>query len=327
MNFTINYNTHNKGDKQMKIEEAYSLDHEDVIDAEKAYELYWEEIIQDKRNFQCPDPDCDAQITCAGLELSREEMKKIPHFRLYGKHNNECSLNENIQDQHKDRPVSTEENLMKYINNEVDIFLLDRPQDHSTTAVTKCSKKDIDHKKNKKRIKEESSSGLKRIPKYSTIKPLITKYEKYQREETLGNHYIHIKGYNVSYKEMFINVSNTKFESMSKYKRVYFGEAKIYAPTGRNYYIIRFKDSITKGQKEYYPSIYISEKLINEHYMNRKWRKTLDMLKDSLDSEKLIFFVYSKPTYKKKETENKTNEYIDFSIASLDYIDYRFDVE
>lgn len=38
-----------------KIEEAYSLEYEEVIDAEKAYELYWDGLIQEKEHLNVQD--------------------------------------------------------------------------------------------------------------------------------------------------------------------------------------------------------------------------------------------------------------------------------
>lgn len=314
-----------QGGIKMKIEEAYSLDYGGIVDAEKAYELYWEELIKDKKNFQCPDPNCDAQITCAGIDLPRDKMKKTLHFRIYGKHSEKCSLSKNINEQKRDKPNNTNENPMRYINSEIDVFLANRPKNHNIITLTEAKKESLKHNEIKKKIDKDINSGTKRIPKYSTIKPLISKYQKYSEEETVGNHYINIKENKISYKEMFVSLSDIKFELMSNDNRIYFGKAHIYMPNGKNDYILRFEEPIIKNKEEYYPSVYISRTLINKHYMSQKWEQKLEELKKSSKYEKVIFFVYSKPTYKEKTIREETCKFIDFIITSLDHFDYRYD--
>ena len=72
-----------------KIEEAYSKEYNEIIDVEKAYELYWDGLITDKRAFECPK--CSLKITAANIDKVRVEMKNTPHFKAYGEHELGCS--------------------------------------------------------------------------------------------------------------------------------------------------------------------------------------------------------------------------------------------
>ena len=56
----------------MKVVHAYSLDCEDIVDVEKAYDLYWANIIKDPKNFECISVNCSAEITCANIYKLRK---------------------------------------------------------------------------------------------------------------------------------------------------------------------------------------------------------------------------------------------------------------
>ena len=47
--------------------EAYSIEIDEVIDAEKAYELYWEDLINDVHDFICSEEGCTAQLTLSSV--------------------------------------------------------------------------------------------------------------------------------------------------------------------------------------------------------------------------------------------------------------------
>ena len=80
----------------MAIDIAYSIEINDYLDPDRAYEYYWTEIIKDKKGFECPGDNCSAQITCANLDEDRQNMRMVPHYRVYGDHSTECEIfNEN----------------------------------------------------------------------------------------------------------------------------------------------------------------------------------------------------------------------------------------
>ena len=93
----------------MSIEKAYSIEANDIIDAEEAYELYWNGIINDKKAFLCIY--CDAAITCANLDKKRAEMKNIPHFKCRG-HADECELIVEISSKKRNDKKRKERNFL-----------------------------------------------------------------------------------------------------------------------------------------------------------------------------------------------------------------------
>ncbi|MGG2103400.1 hypothetical protein [Stenotrophomonas sp. NRRL B-14846] len=67
----------------MATELAFSTEFNDTINAERAYELYWADVIADKRAFLCPEHEsgCPAKYTCANMDTEQLQLKQVPHFR------------------------------------------------------------------------------------------------------------------------------------------------------------------------------------------------------------------------------------------------------
>ncbi|HAA13857.1 MAG TPA: hypothetical protein DCE41_20070, partial [Cytophagales bacterium] len=62
------------------MEFAYSLELEEIMDAEEAYDHYQHQRIRDKTAFECPN--CGARVTTVNLGKLRQEMKRGVHYRL-----------------------------------------------------------------------------------------------------------------------------------------------------------------------------------------------------------------------------------------------------
>lgn len=297
-----------------KLEEAYSEEYEYIIDAEKAYELFWDGTITDKRAFQCTDSKCKAQITCVNIDKKRAEMKRTPHFKCYGQHSKECDAIKEYRESQVDKGEKGNGNPIKYLDDTVDIFSFNRPKRDGIIAKTKESidTKDV-HKEKKARIQSEYNINGRRSSTYYSVKPLISKFEKYSEENTLDKHFINIKGFNISYKRMFVNIRDTNIEDVEKYYRVYYGAGKIYkAKKNPNDFVVFFQGGF--GSKGIKTGIYLSSTVIDAHYRKNKWREELESLVGVKDKE-IIFFVNSKPEIKK--------EMIYLPISSMDFIDYR----
>ncbi|AFL99271.1 hypothetical protein Desde_0826 [Desulfitobacterium dehalogenans ATCC 51507] len=299
----------------MKIEEAYSYDYMDVVDAEKAYELFWEGVIKDKRNFECPAQNCKAQITCSNIDKQIEEMKNTPHFRVYGEHSDECDIYKEIKLAELD--VSTEKNKSRtsYLGSETDIFTTERPKNHYHTRKESVKDNDDKHKGIKTSIQTNRDNSLtKRSPEFYSIRPLISKFQRHSKENNLSQRFIKIKGYDVSYKEMFVKIDNNELDKLSKYPRIYFGEATVYRKNNSDF-VVRFASSIIDADVKYKPSLYISNEMINSYYWKHKLQTCLNELASNREKQVLVF-VYSKP-YKK-------DRFLNFYIDTLDLIDFRY---
>ncbi len=298
----------------MKVDIAYSLDFEGEIDVEKAYDLYWIGIIKDKHNFECPDPNCNAQITCANLDKPIFEIKNVPHFKVYGQHSSDCEVIKSIKNKKIHLSGKNNEKRNIYLDSTVDILLFDRPQSHSHISNSESKKlKRMQHEV-KINICNNSNQMSNRNPEYCTIKPLVSKYERFLKDNTAPFHKIDVKGYKVKYSEMFVQINAQDYASLSKYLRIYFGEANIYRK--EKGYQVRYKNTFRLNGQECNPSIYISDTTIEKHYMHSSWKRTLDELVN-LNKRRINFFLYSKPTVNEEK-------YINLPISKMDFFDYRF---
>jgi hypothetical protein len=296
-----------------KLEEAYSIEFEDVIDAEKAYELFWEGVIKDKRAFQCTDPNCEAQITCVNIDKKRAEMKQKLHFKCFGEHSEKCEAIKEFDEMQENRDKKTKQKSMNYIDNTVDIFSFNRPTKDGIVIRTKETVNNETTKEKKTRIKEKYKGSGSRNVTYYSIKPLISKFEKYSDENTLDKHFINIKGFNVSYKRMFVSIKDIDIDNVEKYFRVYYGIGRInkVKKNDKDFIIFFSKGFGDKGIKT---ASYISSKVIDEHYRKNKWREELEELTKIKDKE-IMFFINSKP--------EKKGDMIYLPITSMDFLDYR----
>ena len=189
---------------------AYSKEYEKVIDAEKAYELFWEGLIRDYRGFTCPDPACDAQVTLANARRERHSMKQRPNFRCYGQHIASC--------EHK---------VQKKVKC-LDILVLSSKKRPKKKGLSK-----IDYQK-------QSSSG-NRQSEYRTIMPIVNKFIDYKKSNLLDQYEILNQGKRLTYDEMFLELSGA-FDFFTKFNRIYYGPAKIVKSKDKDDYIIFFKN-------------------------------------------------------------------------------------
>lgn len=298
-----------------KIEEAYCVEYEDIIDPEQAYELYWDGIISDAKGFQCADPNCNAQITCRNMTKERKLMKQIPHFVCYGEHDELCNYIRDFKVDYSRKQKQKSKSRKKYLNEEVDILSFNRPKKDSVISKTQ---KDINLREVKKRKEELNGKykhQTKRIPTYYSIKSIVSKYIKYQECGELDAHYVQINGYDVSYNHMFINMAyHSVLDVTGKYSRVYYGKGKIKKIKNKEDFVIIFDEGF--NDEGYSTAIYISNEVIAQHYCKLKIKQMLDMLVH-MPNQRAMFYIYTKP-YK-----NEDKQRINLWLRSMDYFDYR----
>ncbi|UDB46119.1 hypothetical protein [Bacillus safensis] len=209
-----------------KIEEAYSLEYFDVIDAEKAYELFWDGLIKDKRKFKCPG--CNLKITAANIDKERTEMKNTPHFRSYGVHDFECSYE--FEKEMQSKSADNRENKKQLtIAKQVDSLFLERPKNHQFVNQSMNVKSSLNDNDKEISLKNNSihKNYQRKSSSYYSIKPLVSKFIKYKKENKLTENFINIKGYSISYADFFTDLTEVNLSNINKYKRVYYGDGEI----------------------------------------------------------------------------------------------------
>ncbi len=207
----------------MKGNEAYSLEYNEIIDAEETYELYSEGLITDKKAFICTGNDCEAQITCTNIDREKEDMKQLPHFRVYGEHSNNCEMRQEIE-----RTITINKNVENedYLDSTVIEFFEKIP---GSSERRESKRGQISFNENleiKNKLKNKYSKE-KRISKHFIIKSVVDKYLK--NIENLDNYFFSFKGFKVSFENMFLDIKQQKlnFSLELKYRRIYFGKGNI----------------------------------------------------------------------------------------------------
>ncbi|MBA6263908.1 hypothetical protein [Colwellia sp. Bg11-12] len=304
----------------MKVEQAYNLDSEEIVDAELAYDYYWSGIIKNKKNFECPAENCAVQITCANLDKTRQDMKVDPYFKAVGEHEPDCNLIKEIlkNDLSSNSGIGGRKSRAKKQDELPDVFGLSRPKSHLekkqkfSTGITP-----VTCKENKRKSKSETNISNFQSSTYYAVRAFVSKYLRYKSLSLLGQRYVNIKGYNVSYKEMFVDISGQNLNNISKYPRVYFGKAVI-VKRKENDYAVSFEASLSHNEELISPSIYIAESLINGAFTKKLSEEKFKILsqKNHLGS---WVFVYGIPKVKLV----KGNSYININISNLDYLDLR----
>lgn len=304
----------------MKIEKAYSLDGDEIVDAELAYDYYWAGIIKNKKNFECPAENCSAKITCANLDKIRQDMKVDPYFKAVSTHESDCDLKREMgKTQTSSNSVDkVANNKAKKIDNLPDIFGFSRPASHFYKKQKSLNNFSVvsSEERQSKRKSEANLSGRKSSTHYS-LRAFVSKFLRYQSKGLLCQRHIKIKDYDISYKEMFISVSGQDLDNISKYPRIYFGKAFINKRREVDY-SASFKESLLCDKKPLRPSIYISESLINDGFTQKLSQEKFEDISNKKPPISWVF-VYGIP---KVKTVKSTN-YININISSLDYFDLR----
>lgn len=307
--------------------EAYSIEIDEVIDAEKAYELYWEDLINDVHDFICSEEGCTAQLTLSSVNKERRQLKQVPHFRCFGEHKNNCPNDENNKLANK-KEVNGYGVTNRTIEKTIDNIHFERLKRINTT--TNINKLKIEKSNIKKRYhKEKIQRSGKRESDYYTIIPIVTKYINYKKDRTLYDNFIVSEGKKISYGNFFISLNSLNTIGINKFNRIYFGMAKIYKLKDKDNFRIVFRNKIKYNEKRYTPRAFISEKIINSSYKHNKWLNELQH--HSNTNEEVMVFILGKPRLNTvtRIHDNKVDkiekEYFNIEIcrAKLDLLDIR----
>jgi hypothetical protein len=309
----------------MKIDQAYSLDAKEVIDPELAYDYFWAGIIKNKRNFVCPANNCSVPITCANLDKLRDDMKVDPYFvtKRDNEHDGECDLVREIMEKEINLEIvsGNKKDRARKSENLPDIFGLSRPKSHFEKKISSptVTPTDVSEGKTNGNKKYSSTQNPQSTTHYS-VRAFVSKFLRYKSSGVFMERYVNIKGYDVSYGSMFVNIAGQDISTISKYPRIYYGKAFINIRKGKDYSVC-FQESLSHEDELTRPTTYISEAQLEEAFT-----KKLTAEKFSEYSKKkypcIWGFVYGIPRI--RVVENK--KYININISNLDYFDMRDEI-
>jgi len=315
-------NMSQKRGEPMSLDVAYSLDIDDYIDPDRAYDLFWSGIILDKHNFICPGSNCYAKVTCANLDVERQNMKVTPHYRKFGTHSAECEVDKNkpLKLFYEDGSIATEESTLGISVSEK--FILERPDSYydgekTGGAATKSKIKKVNKGKGKPSFVGERGH----IGSIYSVRTMVSRYIKYKKDKTLRFRRINIKGKDVLYQELFKCVWEQDLGSLPQHPVVYYGWAYVDRLKSDDGYRIKFKKNLMYGEKELMATILISDRLIDGYKIKRLVSTRLEKI-SVLDRPSAYVFVYSNPKINKSKIGI---EYANFKIDNLDFIDINYE--
>lgn len=307
----------------MHLEEAFSLQLGQHITAERAYELFWAGVIDDKRAFQCPGEGCTAQVTCANLDALEHDLKVQPHYRPYGEHVEGCAFSEEgapsaASSGTKRRDASTP------AMQTADVFNLSRPTDHfvRSTSTTPSSPQGV---RKTKSGGHAQSDGKPRQRHYYSVINIVQRWLNFRKNNLLSEAEIRIGANVLTYEKLFKGVYNQDAKSLEQAWHIYWGKAwasRIASDTG---YRIEFNNTMKAEGSLRRPSLLIRDDVIEAYPLKKLLIKRLEK---AIEKNKggCILFIYGAPSItpdlkNAAASAPPTRSFINFSVPSLDMID------
>lgn len=307
----------------MSLDVAYSIEAKDFLDPDRAYDLYWAGIIKDKKKFICPGSDCNAQVTCANLDEDLQDMKVVPHFRIYGEHSQNCEIlnKKPLKSQYEDDlPIKSEKRSID--ESVVDVFELSRPESYYDTTdligtpnSPLIKKPKFSAHNNQTTLKETGSIG-----KVYSVRSVVSRYIRYKKDGTLENRRVNIAGKDIPYRSIFKCIWEQELDNLPDHPVIYYGWAYINRFKANNGYQIKFKKTLKNGVDELTTTIMISDKLINSYKIKKLVTTRLQKINKQQKPTAFIY-IYAKPEIKESATGKK---YANFAINNLDMIDINY---
>lgn len=309
----------------MPLDIAYSLELEDFVDADKAYEFYWSGLITNKKAFICPGDNCQAQVTCANIDEETQNMRVVPHFRIYGEHGEKCEIFNKI-------PLKIMELMSREGNGEkksvelsvVDSFVLIRPpsyyeiRDKNDNLKKDELKKKINYK-SKNLTYTLMQTGF--ISSVYSVRTIVSRFIRYSADKSIDNRLINISGKSVPYASFFKLIWEQGIESLPEHSLIYYGWA--YVDRYEKGYKIKFKKGLKNKLGVILPvSFFIGNELIEKYPIKKLVMKRIASI-SSMSKPTAFVFIYGKP--KLKESAKTSKEYINFSLYNLDMVDVNKD--
>lgn len=308
----------------MPLDIAYSIEVEDYLDPDRAYELYWAGLITDKKKFLCPGSDCYAQVTCANLDEDVQDMKVVPHYRIYGKHSGNCEIFNKIPlDLRYEDGVSVKEERRTIDESIVDVFLLDRPGSYyDESKVNKYpNQKPVNKAKFVKRSKDTKLKENGSIGNIYSVRSVVGRYIRYKTDKSLESRRVNIQGKDVHYQSIFKCIWEQDLNNLPDYPVIYYGWAFVNRLPLDDGYQIKFKKKFKKDTEKYTSTVMISDRLIESYKIKKLVSTRLGKIINN-ESATAFVFIYGKPEVRES---NAGHKYANFSISNLDMIDINYD--
>jgi hypothetical protein len=303
----------------MKIEHAFSTDLNEVVDIDTAYELFTAGRILDKHNFFCVYPGCAGDITAANLDKLRQDMAVDPYFRRVGdEHTAECDTHGGCEETASAPNEEAKRERGRKDDTLPDQFVLSRPPSHEVKvrAVPREAVGDV-RTKPKRRAGAQGDAATRPSMAYS-VGTLVSRFARYRKQGIDDVKLLSIKGFRLSYRDMFVPLAGLDLADMASHRRVYYGRA--FVDRKETGYAITFvpESAVVVDDKTYRPSLFVSDERISGAYSRTLFNCKFKDLSERKRPD-AWFFVYGKPEL----VERAGKTYVNFKLFNLDFIDFR----
>jgi hypothetical protein len=312
------------GTPNVSIEEALTAERNERLTAERAYELYWADLLGQAPTFTCVGHDCAAPLICACLDKPEQNLRIRPYFR-----------SRRLEDHAATCEVAHGKGETK-AEKRPDVFEAERPADHfrSLPAVSKADaplweplqrrSRDSGSGSGEHPIAAEAApttaaaAGLKRRSShFYRLSSLVQKFLEHRRDKDLADATVEIGGEPSTYEALFRNVYRQKVADQLNTRAVWWGTASLRATKEGGYYL-RFSRPFRHDDAELKPTITLTAKDIDAYPVRKLLRARLDKIIAEADGY-CVVFVWAKP-WMPKEAEKP---FVRFYVNNLDHIDVR----
>ncbi|MDR6642867.1 hypothetical protein J2X57_002079 [Luteibacter sp. 1214] len=301
----------------MSIEEATTPSRHEPLTAERAYELYWADLLGDAPTFFCVGHACTAQLICACLDKAEQNLRIRPYFRSrrIEDHAASCEVAHPANETNKEKRP--------------DIFEAERPADHfrRLPAVTAPSAESAPARAGASPAGDPAAANATprgprpgvtpRPSHYYRLSSLVQKFLEHRRDKDLAEAEVEIGGETTTYEALFRNVFRQKAAELTGTRAVWWGTASLRATREGGYYL-RFSRPFRHGDQELRPTITLTAKDIDAYPVRKLLRARLDKLIAEADGY-CVVFVWAKP-WMPKDAEKP---FVRFYVNNLDHIDVR----
>lgn len=288
----------------MAIDEAITPGRDERLSAERAYELYWADLLGADATFLCVGEGCSAHLICACLEKPEQNLRIRPYFRSrrLEDHASTCEV-VHARGKEKEEPRP-------------DVFEAQRPQDHFRATPAVRAPTDGAPGGPPVRRTAGPTGTVRRASHYYRLSSLVQKFLEHRRDDDLDEASVEIGGETTTYGALFRNVYRQKVADLTGTRAVWWGKASIRA-TREGGYFLTFSRPFRNENTELRPTITLASKDIEAYAVRRLLRARLDKL--IAEGGRCVVFVWAKP-WMPKDAESP---FVRFYVDNLDHIDVR----
>ncbi|KJV36770.1 hypothetical protein [Luteibacter yeojuensis] len=282
----------------MSIDEARLTGTEDPLSAERAYELYWAELLGDAPRFTCAGTGCSAPLTCACLTKPEQTLLIRPYFRSHrlDDHAPTCEV---VHGRGEAKPARG-----------ADVFEAERPAGHFRAPAAAPARRATP-------AGGGTHATRPRPSHYYRLSSLVQKFLEHRRDKDLAEAPVTIGGETTTYEALFRNVYRQKVADHLQTRAVWWGTASLRATKDGGYYL-RFTRPFRHGDELLKPTITLTAKDVDAYPVRKLLRARLDKLIAEHEGY-CVVFAWAKP-WMPKDAEKP---FVRFYIDNLDHIDVR----